>query len=105
MTDIKKIEKNAEKAADFLKGIANHDRLLILCHLSNGELNVTELMEKTGIAQTSMSQHLSKLKKEGIVDFRREHRILHYFITNPCVTKIIEILYSEFCNNKEKCNG
>ena len=67
----------AEMVAGFLKGLANPSRLLILCTLTQGERSVTELIAATGVPQTSMSQHLSKLKTEGIVEFRREHRTLY----------------------------
>lgn len=97
---MKKLEKSAEKASAFLKGLANKHRILILCHLSKGELCVSELMEQTGISQTSMSQHLSKLKLEGIVTFRREHRTLYYKIKNKSVLKIMDVLYNEFCKGK-----
>lgn len=91
------IAENAVRAADFLKGLASAHRLKILCALSNGEKNVGELMAQTGIAQTSMSQHLSKLKIEGIVTFRRDHRTLYYSIDHPLVQQIIALLYSQFC--------
>ncbi len=94
---MKEMEKKAGQAADFLKGLANVHRLLILCELSAGERNVTELMEATGIAQTSMSQHLSKLKKEGIVDFRRDHRTLYYAIADDAVIEVMSVLYERFC--------
>ena len=96
------LKKNAKTAADFLKGIANPHRLSILCNLSQRELSVSELINKTGISQTSMSQHLSKLRQEGLTDFRRDHRTLYYYIKNDAVTKIIEILYKEFCNKKKE---
>lgn len=95
------IEKNSGKAADFLKGLANPHRLLILCQLSEGEKNVSALIEKTNIAQTSMSQHLAKLKEEGIVTFRRDHRTLYYSIQNDVVFKIMDILYHEFCQEND----
>lgn len=87
----------AEVAAGFLKGLANPSRLLILCALSQGERSVTELIAATGVPQTSMSQHLSKLKTEGIVEFRRDHRTLYYFISHPVVTEIMTVLYGHFC--------
>lgn len=99
---MKEIKKNAQAATNFLKGIANSSRLLILCALATGEKNVSELIETTGLAQTSMSQHLSKLKEERIVTFRREHRLLFYRIKNQAVLKIMEILYHEFCKNEEE---
>lgn len=91
------MEKKAGKATAFLSGLANEHRLLVLCQLLQGERNVTSLIEATNIAQTSMSQHLAKLKKEGIVDFRRDHRALYYFIKDPAVIEIMKVLYERFC--------
>ena len=90
----------AEMVAGFLKGLANPSRLLILCTLTQGEKSVTELIAATGVPQTSMSQHLSKLKTEGIVEFRRDHRTLYYFIGHPVVTEIMTVLYGHFCASK-----
>lgn len=92
----------AEGASDFLKGLANPDRLMVLCELAHGEKCVSDLIEATGIAQTSMSQHLNKLKEEGIVTFRRDHRMLYYRIDNPHVLKIMNVLYDAFCSTKKK---
>lgn len=91
------MDENALKAANFLKGIASQHRLLILCQLAEGEKSVTELIEATAMPQTSMSQHLSKLKEEEIVSFRRDHRTLYYSINNDAVLKIMDVLYHEFC--------
>ena len=62
-----------------------------------GEKSVTQLIEATSLPQTSMSQHLSKLKEENIVTFRRDHRTLYYSIKNEAILKIMDILYHEFC--------
>ena len=94
---MKEMEENALKAANFLKGIANQHRLVILCQLADGEKSVTELIEATSLPQTSMSQHLLKLKEENIVTFRRDHRTLYYSINNEAILKIMDILYHEFC--------
>lgn len=98
MNDMK---ENAKVAASFLKGIASPHRLLILCELATGEKSVTELIEATDMAQTSMSQHLSKLKEERIITFRRDHRLLFYRIENEAVLKVMDILYYEFCTEKD----
>ena len=87
----------ADEAAAFLKSLANPHRLLILCALAEGEKNVTRLIEATGVAPTSMSQHLTKLKDEGVVDFRRDHRTLTYFIAHPAAVEIMTVLYTHFC--------
>jgi len=87
----------ADVVSNFLKGLANPHRLLILCELVNGEKSVTDLINATGIAQTSMSQHLNKLKEEGILSYRREHRLLFYKIEHPAVIEVMAVLYSHFC--------
>ncbi|WP_453978171.1 ArsR/SmtB family transcription factor [Brevundimonas sp. Marseille-Q4549] len=87
----------ADAAATFLKSLANPHRLLILCALAQGERNVSALIEETGVAPTSMSQHLAKLKDEGVVDFRRDHRTLTYFIAHPAAVEIMTVLYTHFC--------
>lgn len=97
---MREIEQNTEIAADFLKGLASPHRLMILCKLVDGEKSVSELIDATGIAQTSMSQHLSKLKKKNIVSFRREHRTLFYSISSAPVFEIMNILYKNFCENE-----
>lgn len=95
MTEV--MPERAGEVADFLKGLASPHRLLILCALAKGERSVTALIAETGIAQTSMSQHLAKLKDEGIVGFRREHRTLYYAIAHPAVMELMAVLYTHFC--------
>ncbi|MCC6919485.1 MAG: winged helix-turn-helix transcriptional regulator [Alphaproteobacteria bacterium] len=87
----------AAACADFLKGLANEHRLLILCALAEGPKNVAALIAVTGIAPSSMSQHLAKLKAEGIVAFEREHRTLTYAIAHPATAQIMRTLHSHFC--------
>jgi len=95
--DLEKMQDNAEEAAAFMQGFASPHRLMILCQLVEGEKSVSQLIDATGIAQTSMSQHLSKLKQEGLVDFRREHRTLYYYIKQKDVMAIMTILYRIYC--------
>ena len=97
--DIELMQENAAHAADFLKGLASPHRLLILCQLVEGEKNVSELITATQIAQTSMSQHLNKLKQEGLVTFRREHRTLYYSIAHEAVIEVMQVMYNNFCKN------
>ena len=97
---MKNMKSNCGLAASFLKGLASPNRLLILCELASGEKSVSELIAATDIAQSSMSQHLNKLKDEGIIGFRREHRTLYYQIENEATLKIMAVLYNEFCQEK-----
>lgn len=92
--------ERAETVAGFLKGLASPQRLMILCCLAEGERHVGALIAATGIAQTSMSQHLAKLKEEGIVAVRREHRTLYYRIDHPAAGELMQTLYRHFCQDR-----
>jgi len=98
---IEQMSKNATQAAAFLKGLSSQHRLVILCQLSEGEKCVSDLINSTGLAQTSMSQHLKKLQDEGIITHRREHRTLFYSIDNVEALEIMQILYKKFCAKDE----
>lgn len=92
------LELSSCAASEFLKGLASPQRLRILCHLADGEKNVTELVQLTGMLQTSVSQHLKKLRDEGIVDYQRDHRTLTYFISDKDAQKVLAILHKRFCD-------
>ncbi|MBK1780061.1 winged helix-turn-helix transcriptional regulator [Advenella sp. WQ 585] len=92
---------SAEKAARFLKLIAHPHRLLILCTLLEGERNVTELTKIVGISQTSMSNHLARLRSEDVVDFTREQRTLTYRLSTANAEPIIAALYKIYCSGPE----
>ena len=94
------MELKAEKVTGLLKGLANIHRIKVLCQLADGEKSVSALIKATGIAQTSMSQHLLKLRDEGIVDYRREHRTLFYFVTDKVALEIMHVLHKNFCPPK-----
>jgi len=94
------LAERAPVAAAFLKGLANPHRLLILCRLVEGEQCVSSLIEATGIPPTSMSQHLAKLKEEGIVSVRRDHRTLWYAIDHPATLELMTILHRHFCTKE-----
>ncbi len=97
MQELGEMQKKAEEVAEFMKCFANPHRLIILCHLAQGEKSVSTLMELTGIAQTSMSQHLSKLKSENLIEYRRDHRTLYYSISDPNVMTVMNSLYEIYC--------
>jgi len=97
--DIEFSQKRAQQVAEFMKCFGSEHRLLILCQLVEGEKSVTELIEATGMAQTSMSQHLNKLRREGLIDFKRQHRILYYSIVDQNALKIMQTLYEAFCKD------
>lgn len=95
--DLGRMADNAKRVAGFLKGLASEHRLLILCRLAEGEASVAQLIAATGLAPTSMSQHLAKLKDEGVVAVRRDHRSLYYRIEHPAALEVLQTLYRHFC--------
>lgn len=97
---MQELKENIQEAASFLKGLASEHRLSILCVLAGGECCVSDLQAETGLPQTSVSQHLVKLKDEGIVDFRREHRTLYYYICDETAKKILKVLCLDFASTK-----
>lgn len=99
--NIRDMKKNAEDAAAFLKNLANPSRLLILCLLIEGERCVSDILAHLDISQTALSQHLARLREEGIVDYRRDHRTLYYFIKNKDIGAVIAMLYAIYCPQEE----
>lgn len=83
------LEQRSVILADLFGVLANPYRVQILEALSTGELNVTQILEKISITPTALSNHLTKLKRSGVVDFRREHRHLFYFVADKRVTDIL----------------
>ena len=84
---------NAEHAADFLAVMASPWRLLIMSHLANaGEMQVNAIRDKMTISQSSLSQHLSKLRALGLVDTRRDSQMIYYSCKSEAVRKLLSIL-------------
>lgn len=86
-----------EQAANFLKSIAHRDRLKLLCGLLDGEQTVAAIEAQVGVSQSAVSQHLARLKAEGILAARRDGRQIYYSISDPMVRSLIELLYLRFC--------
>jgi DNA-binding transcriptional ArsR family regulator len=92
------LEANADAAARFLKLIASEQRLLILCHLvEKGELTVNGLADAVGLSQSALSQHLARLREDGLVAFRREAQTLHYRIADGRAVRLLKVLKQIFC--------
>ena len=92
------LEANAGEAAAYLKLLANEHRLLVLCHLAEkGEMSVNDLAETIDLSQSALSQHLAKLRDDGLVAFRREAQTLHYRVTDQRALRILKSLKLIFC--------
>jgi len=88
---------SAKEAAEFLKALGHEVRLLILCHLMNGEKSVSELEKLLSMRQPAVSQQLMRLRLEGYVETRREGKAIYYSIKDARVMKMVEFLYDIFC--------
>lgn len=95
--DTRQLRANADAASQLLKALANPDRLLLLCQLSQGERNVSELEALLGIQQPTLSQQLAVLRREGLVATRREGKQIYYRISSPAALAVIDTLYQLFC--------
>ena len=93
----------AERASELLKSLANRHRLLIVCQLIEGERSVGELTGFLGIRDTTVSQHLALLRKDGIVAARREGQTVFYSIASAPAREVLEALYRHYCSPEPLC--
>lgn len=89
------------KAVVALKLLANEDRLLLLCQLSQGEMCVSDLEQKLGIHQPTLSQQLGVLRNEGVVNTRRDGKNIFYSVADPAMLEILAVLYRLYCPKEE----
>ncbi len=97
--DLKRLEEKSEKASALLKALANEKRLLILCILSTGEKNVGDLEQIVGLSQSALSQHLARLRRDGILETRREAQTIFYSVKNKASLKVLESLCSLYTDD------
>ena len=95
--DMTGMRQAAMQASGLLKALANPDRLLLLCQLSQSEYNVGELESLTGIAQPTLSQQLGVLREERLVCTRREGKQIFYSIASKEALAVMQVLYEQFC--------
>jgi DNA-binding transcriptional ArsR family regulator len=91
------LRQAAGEAVGALKVLANEDRLLLLCRLSQGEMCVGDLEEALGIRQPTLSQQLGVLRNEGVVSTRREGKNIFYSVADARLLKVLELLYRLYC--------
>ncbi|WP_213289734.1 helix-turn-helix transcriptional regulator [Bradyrhizobium sp. sGM-13] len=97
---LKKLAKQAGDAAQLLKMLANEKRLLILCFLAvRGEMTVGELVAVVNLSQSALSQHLAKLRADGLVEFRRTSQTLHYRVADQRTLRLLGVLKEIFCGD------
>src|SRR6188472_2035761 len=89
---LKMLAKQAGEAARLLKLLGNEKRLLILCFLAvRGEMTVGELVEVVKLSQSALSQHLARLRADGLVTFRRASQTLHYRVVDTPALRVLQL--------------
>jgi DNA-binding transcriptional ArsR family regulator len=95
--DMDLMQKNASRASGVMKLLSHPHRLMILCQLNQGEMSVGELANLIGINQSPLSQHLARMRHEGVVTARRDAQTVYYSIAEQDVGAIVALLYELFC--------
>ncbi len=91
------LEERAEEAAALLASMANAKRLLVLCHLVEGECSVGELAAIAGLSQSALSQHLGRMRLQGLVRTRRDAQTIYYSLASDAVRSVLVTLYALYC--------
>lgn len=98
LLDPARFAEQAAEVAALLKAIANQRRLMVLCKLvEDGEMRVGDIADAVGLSQSALSQHLSVMKAEGLVTYRRESQTLWYRIADPRVAALLATLHELYC--------
>ena len=95
--ELASLMRKARKASDFLKAVAHENRLVILCLLSEHERSVTELEGLLALSQATVSQQLARLRHEGLVETRRDGRVIYYSLADATTRQFIQAIYDKFC--------
>ena len=91
--------KNCEKVAEVLKNLSHPPRLMILCYLSIKPRNVNELSNLTGCSQSAVSQFLSRMKHQGLIESERDGHFVNYRIADPQIMQLMESLHKIYGEN------
>ena len=97
--DLQQMAESADRASRLMKTLGHKDRLMILCQLAEGEKSVGQIADLLEISQSPLSQHLSRLRKEGLVETRREAQTIYYSLKSGEASRIVELLYELFCSS------
>ena len=101
MKTLANMHQGAEQASRLLKALANQERLLVLCHLADGEKCVSELQEILQIRQPNLSQQLARLRADELVQTRRNGKEIYYRLSSEAAGRVIDLLYEIFCAPSE----
>jgi DNA-binding transcriptional ArsR family regulator len=97
--DLEKMQHSAKGVSDMLKLLGHPDRLMVLCQLNGGEQSVGELSRNLNIKQSPLSQHLARMRYEGVVTSRREGQTIYYSIAGEKIARVVSLLYELYCED------
>lgn len=99
-SDMRKLRTSAKEACGLLGALAHEDRLMLLCRIAIGELSVGELERSLDIRQPTLSQQLGVLRRQGMVETRREGKRVYYRLKNLRALAVMDALYAQFCGGR-----
>ncbi|EEW5993266.1 helix-turn-helix transcriptional regulator [Escherichia coli] len=91
------MKESAQNVSEILRGLANPDRLLLLCEISRGESCVADLEVAVGIHQPSLSQQLGVIRRLGLVSTRKVGKQVFYRIEDERLLLLLNTLYELYC--------
>ena len=92
------LQDGAARAAVMLRAVGNEHRLLVLCLLiEHGEMTAGALHDQVGLSQSALSQHLARMRDDGLVVYRRESQTLHYRVSDARAERVLGVLKDIFC--------
>ena len=96
--NLKKMQASADDACRLMKVLANRDRMMLLCEIAQGEKCVSELEELLQIHQPTLSQQLTVLRNEELVETRRDGKQIFYSLSSDVALAVMDVLYRNFCS-------
>ncbi len=87
----------AERASSLMKTLGHPGRLMVLCHLADHEMSVGEIADSLQMSQSALSQHLARMRAEGLVETRRQSQTVYYRLADGDARQVIESLYRIYC--------
>lgn len=100
--DASRLEPLAMQAAELLKALSHPARLMIVCQLKEGEMSVGEIERTLGIKQPNLSRELAKLRQEGVLETRRESKLVFYRLADPRALQVVDALCAAFLGQAPK---
>ena len=96
--ELEQLRASAADAAALMRALGHDGRLRVLCTLvAQGECSAGELAQQVGLSPSALSQHLAKMRDEGLIDSRREAQSVYYHITEPRVARVVALLKDLYC--------